>query len=84
MEVRVAALEAHMEHVRGDIGDIKTSLAAAQRDITDVKVDVGKIDTKVDALPGKGFIVTVVLTIATILAAITAFGPALRHLLGLT
>ena len=47
MEPRVAKLEAHMEHVRTELAKL-----------ADVPVDLAILKTKVEHLPGKGFIVS--------------------------
>ena len=63
MEPRIAKLEAHMEHVRAELA----KLAA-------VPVDIATLKTKVDHLPGKGFVVTsAVTTVAAITGLLVLF-----------
>lgn len=53
MEARVAALEAHMEHVRKDIGklaDVPADLATLKADTSTLKAEVGKLAGVVGAL----------------------------------
>jgi hypothetical protein len=66
MEARVAKLEAHLEHVMGDVSSLKA-------DVRDVRDRLPKIETKLDHLPGKGFIATVTLVTLAIVAALIAF-----------
>jgi hypothetical protein len=76
METRVAVLEAHMEHVREDLRVMKS-------DVSTLKTDVATLVERVAHLPSKGFIATVVIGTAAILAALGAFAPALKRLLGI-
>ncbi len=66
MEPRIAKLEAHMEHVRAELA----KLAA-------VPVDIATLKTKVEHLPGKGFVVT---SAITTVAAVTGLLVLLQRL----
>jgi hypothetical protein len=66
MEARVAKLEAHMEHVRGELAKLAS-----------LPVEVATIKTKVEHLPGKGFVVT---SAITTVAAVTGLLVLLQRL----
>lgn len=76
MEGRIAKLEAHMETVRSDIGSLKA-------DVRDVRDRMTRLETKVDHLPSKGFVVTATTVALTLIAAITLFQTKLQVLFGL-
>ena len=66
MEPRIARLEAHMENVRGELVKLAT-----------VPVDLAIVKTRVEHLPGKGFVVTAAL--ATV-AGVSGLIGLLQHL----
>ena len=76
MEPRIASLEAHMDHVRADLGVLKS-------DVATLKTDVATLKERVTHLPSKGFIVLVTTGALGLLAALSVFGPNVRALLGL-
>ena len=59
MEARVAVLEAHVEHIRGDLAKL-----------ADIPVSVAEIKTELGHKPSKGFIVTSAVGTITALTAI--------------
>lgn len=62
MEARVAVLEAHVEHIRSDLGKLAS-----------VPKDLGVLTERVSHLPTKGFIVTTTLTALVAIAALSGF-----------
>lgn len=77
MEARVAKLEA-------DVGHISRDVAQLASDMRDVRDRMTRLETKVDHLPSKEFIVKCTsVTLALIVAAVT-LAPKLQALLGLT
>lgn len=56
MEPRIAALEAHMTHVRADVGALKDDVRGLRDDVSGVKADLGALKVKVDHLPSKEYI----------------------------
>lgn len=76
MEGRVAKLEAHVETLR-------TDMAVVKKDVSDIRVSIGKIETEIKHLPGKWFTVTVTMAGLAILTAIVLYGEKLKALLGL-
>ena len=72
MEARVAALEAHMQHVRDDITGIRATAKQAADDIVTIKVDIATMKTTVANLPTKGWGVTALsLSLGVIIALVT-------------
>jgi len=69
MEARVAKLEAHMEHIREDVGRLK-----------DVPVELAALKTKVDHLPTKGWMVTALCGALSVVAALVAFAEKIQLL----
>ncbi|MEC5292094.1 hypothetical protein VSX64_15250 [Aurantimonas sp. C2-6-R+9] len=65
MEPRVAKLEASVAHIERDVTELRT-------DMRDVRDRLSRIETRVDHLPSKGFVVSsVILTLAILTAVIT-------------
>jgi hypothetical protein len=61
MEARVAKLEAHVDHIRADLGKLGA-----------VPTDLAVLKTRVDHLPTKGFILTsAISTVAAIVGLLT-------------
>jgi hypothetical protein len=84
MEARVAALEAHMQHVREDIAGLRGDLKIATNDIGTIKTDIAIMKGDIARLPGKGWIVSAVGSLAALLIALSAianFGPTILRLL---
>lgn len=72
LEARVARLEADVEHIKNDIGDLKQTLRSTSADVGSLRVDVARLTERVDHLPSKGFIITVLtVTFALVIGALT-------------
>lgn len=78
MEARVAALETHVEHMRGDIGALKGDVHAIRSDVGTLKTDVVLLRQRVDDLPTKGYIVKVVTAGLALIAALMAAQTAVQ------
>lgn len=72
MDTRVAVLEAHMEHVREDLTQLKGVVGQIKTDVTTLK---GTVST----LPSKGFVVTAVLTALGVLTALLTLQTVVTH-----
>jgi hypothetical protein len=91
MEARVAALEAHMQHVREDIAGLRGDLKVVANDVGAIKIDMATLKGDfammrgdIARLPGKGWIVSAVGSLAALLIALSAianFGPTILRLL---
>lgn len=78
METRVAILEAHIDYIRRDIGDMKGDISILKDDMVDVKVGLATLTVRVDHLPTKGFIVTATASTMALMAALIAFQDHIR------
>ena len=69
MEARVAVLEAHVEHIRGDLAKL-----------SNVPTDLAVLKTRVDHLPTKGWMVTGLLGSLAAIAALIAYAEKIQAL----
>ncbi|MFO1162563.1 MAG: hypothetical protein U1E60_27255 [Reyranellaceae bacterium] len=76
MEARVAALEAHMENVRENVGLIRTDSKEAAKSIGEIKTDIATLRQKVDSLPTKEWGVNALIKLAAVMAALYVIGTA--------
>ena len=76
MEPRIAKLEAFVETIRSDLGEIKP-------DIKNVRERMATLEANVNHLPSKGFIVRVILTGVAVISAFIAFQAQIQKLFGL-
>lgn len=53
MEARVAKLESDVGHLLTAVGEIKAAQLVSSKDLTELKVSSGKVETKVSSLPTK-------------------------------
>ena len=83
MGTRVAKLESDVSHLAADMSDVRATLREMGKDLADTRVRVAKLETKVDHLPGKGFIVSVVATGLALLTAALLLQSKLQHFAGL-
>lgn len=60
LESRVSIVETHIDHIRGDLADIKRDVREIRPELTASRLDVASLRAKVETLPTKGFIVAVV------------------------
>jgi len=68
MEPRVSRLEAHMDKLSGNVGDVKVSLAT--------------LTERVAHLPSKGFIIKALVTTIGILSGVVLLADRLKTLIG--
>ena len=83
MGARVAKLVSDVSHLAADMSDVRATLREMGKDFADMRVRVAKLETKVDHLPGKGFIVSVVATGLALLTAALPLQSRLQHFAGL-
>ena len=77
MEARVAKLEAGVEHLGRDVGELRT-------DMRDVRDRLSRLEERVSHLPDKGFIVTSLLVTLAVLAGLITFQDNVRALVAPT
>ena len=73
MEARIARLEAHMEHVLSSLHRVDRGQEELRVDLGGLKTAIAKLETKVEHLPSKGFIVTATIGALALVAAVSAF-----------
>jgi hypothetical protein len=69
--------------LRSDTTHIQADVTELKKDMRDIRDRLARLEVRVEHLPGKGFVVSVVLTGAALLAAISLFQHQLQTLLGL-
>ncbi len=77
MEPRVAKLEADMDYVKRDVGELRV-------DMREIRDRVIKIEADVSHLPSKAFVFAVFGVVTAFLSAVTLFQTQIQRLLGLT
>jgi hypothetical protein len=83
MEPRVAVLEAHVGHIKEDMSSIKVAGERTRSEITEARIQLGKLEQLVSHLPGKGFIVMTVVVVLGVLGALIIFQQQIQRALGL-
>jgi len=74
--VEIAKLQTDGEYIKRDLGETRL-------DMRDLRDRMTRLEVRVDHLPSKGFIVTVVTISVTILGAIVTAAPKLQLIFGL-
>lgn len=82
LEPRVARLEASVTHIEHDIQDMKIDIRELRSDTSSVKERLTRLEEKVTHLPGKGFIVSGLLTALAVIAALIVFQNQIQSLAG--
>jgi len=83
MEPRVAVLENDIRHIKDDIQEAKETLKSLQSDTTTLRTDVATLKENVRHLPSKGFIVTAVSALLTLVAAFIVFQGNIQRAVGI-
>lgn len=83
MEAKIAILETHVEHIRGNLSDIKSDVAATRASAAELTTGLAVLKTEVGHLPTKGFIVTAVGLVSGLVVAVVTLQEQLQKLLGL-
>lgn len=74
MESRVTRLEVNVEHMVANVSATSDSLA-------DARERLARLEVKVDHLPSKGFIVTALLVLLTVITALVGYADTVKKLL---
>jgi len=56
LEARVASLEADVKNIRENVGDMKSALRDAGKDLTELKVSHATLNERISHLPTKSYI----------------------------
>lgn len=83
MEPRVAVLEAHVGHIKEDVSSIKAASERTRSELTEARLQLGRLEERVSHLPSKGFVVISVLLVLGVLGALIIFQQQIQRLLGL-
>lgn len=73
--VEIAKIQSDGQYLRRDVNEMRT-------DVREVRDRLAKLETNVDHLPGKGFIVAAVIATLTIVGGIITIAPRLQALVG--
>lgn len=82
LEVRVALLEGSVSHLERDVQEIRLDIREMRFDLRDVRDRVGKLEERVSHLPGKGYVVTVVILAVALMTAVVTFQNNIQRLVG--
>lgn len=83
MEVKIARLEANVEHIQGNMVEVKQRLTGLEGRVGGVEINLATLTERVAHLPSKGFIVATVVGVGAVLAALSLFPVQIRAFLGL-
>lgn len=81
MEARVARLESGVGHIKDALMALKNDARELARNVTDIKVGLATVTERVNNLPTKGFVVSVVLAALAVIAALFVLQGNLQQLL---
>jgi hypothetical protein len=82
MEARIASLEAHVDHIRDDIGDMRLDLKELTKTMGSAGAEMREFDSRINSLPTKGWMVVSLLVIAAALCAVIIYLEQIRQYLG--
>jgi hypothetical protein len=82
MEARIASLEAHVDHIRDDIGDMRLDLKELTKTMGTAGAEMREFDSRINSLPTKGWMVVSLLVIAAAICAVIIYLEQIRHYLG--
>lgn len=81
MEARIASIEAHVDHMRDDLGDLRRDFRELAKSIMSSGSDVRGVDDRVSYLPGKGWMFTAMLLFTAIICAVVIYLEQIRQYL---
>jgi hypothetical protein len=82
MEARIASLEAHVDHIRDDVGDIKLDVREMTKTVGIAGANMREFDSRISSLPTKGWMIATLLVIAAAICAVIIYLEQIRHYLG--
>ncbi len=80
-EARIASIEAHVDHMRDDLGDMRRDFRDLTKTIVAAGNDVRELDDRMSYLPGKGWIFTSMLLFTAIICAVIIWLEQIRQYL---
>jgi t-SNARE complex subunit (syntaxin) len=82
MEARIASLEAHVDHIRDDIGDMRLDLKELTKTMGTAGAEMREFDSRVNSLPTKGWMMATLLVLTVVICAVVIYIEQIRHFLG--
>jgi hypothetical protein len=83
LEARIASIEAHVDHARDDIGDIRLDLREITKSVVAATAETRTLDNSISHLPGKGWIFTALLIFTAAICATIVYLEQIRQYLGI-
>lgn len=83
LEARIASIEAHVDHMRDDLGDMRRDYREFAKTISSAGTEVRDLDERFDALPGKGWIFMSFVLFTAIICAVLIYLDKIRDYLGI-
>jgi hypothetical protein len=82
MEARIASMEAHVDHMRDDLGDMRRDYRELTKAMAGTGNDMRALDDRISYLPGKGWMFTAMLLFTLIICAVIIYLEQIRNYLG--
>lgn len=83
MEASIASIEAHVDHMRDDLGDMRRDYRELTKSILSAGTDMRELDDRMGHLPGKGWMFTIMLLFTAIICAVIIYLDQIRDYLGI-
>ncbi|MGE0240667.1 MAG: hypothetical protein AB7S59_18260 [Parvibaculaceae bacterium] len=80
-DVRIASIEAHVDHMRDDLGDMRRDLRELTKTIISAGNDVREVDDGVSSLPGRGWMFVSMFLFTAIICAVIIYLDYIREYL---
>ena len=81
-DARIASIEAHVDHMRDDLGDMRRDFRDMTKTIMSAGNDVRELDDRVASLPGKGWMFMAMLLFTAIICAVIIYLEQIREYIG--
>ena len=83
MEARIASIEAHVDHMRDDLGDMRLDLREVTKSVGVAGSDMRELDARIASLPGKGWMFTAMLFFTIVICAVIIYLEQIRQYIGM-
>ena len=80
-DVRIASIEAHVDHMRDDLGDMRRDLRDLTKTILSAGNDVREVDNRISSLPSKGWMFVSMLLFTAIICGVIIYIDHVREYL---
>ena len=80
-DVRIASIEAHVDHMRDDLGDMRRDMRDLAKTIISAGNDVREVDDNISSLPGKGWMFVSMLVFTAIICGVIIYLDHIRDYL---